>query len=111
MTTNRPAVSIQVYEERAMSKDSRQLGKFELTGIPPASRGIPPIEVTFAMDANSILHVSAVDKGTGTSEKITITADKGRLFPEDIERMVKEAEEFAEEDKKVVQGRINVNNG
>ena len=94
-----------------MTKDNHQLGKFELTGIPPALRGVPPIEVTFEMDANGNLHMSAADKGTGKSEKITITADKGRLSPEDIERMVKEAEEFAEEDKKAVQGRINVNNG
>jgi molecular chaperone DnaK (HSP70) len=93
-----------------MTKDNHQLGKFELTGIPPAPRGVPQIEVTFEIDANGILQVSAADKGTGKSEKITITADKGRLSAEDIERMVKEAEEFAEEDKKV-QGRINARNG
>merc|ERR1712057_94054 len=99
---NQNQVSIQVFEgERAMTKDNHLLGKFELTGIPPAPRGTPQIEVVFEVDANSILQVSAEDKGTGKSEKITITAEKGRLSEEDIERMVKEAEEFAEEDKKV----------
>merc|ERR1711968_47415 len=106
-----PAVLIQVFEgERAVTKDNHQLGKFELTSIPPAPRGVPQIEVSFEIDANGILQVSAVDKGTNKVEKITITADKGRLSPEDIERMVQEAEEFAEEDKKV-QGRITAKNG
>ncbi|PON92857.1 Heat shock protein 70 family [Trema orientale] len=95
-------VSIQVFEgERSLTKDCRNLGKFDLTGIPPAPRGTPQIEVTFEVDANGILNVKAEDKGTGKSEKITITNDKGRLSQEEIERMVKEAEEFAEEDKKV----------
>ncbi|KAF2298028.1 hypothetical protein GH714_007181 [Hevea brasiliensis] len=95
-------VSIQVFEgERSLTKDCRLLGKFDLTGIPPAPRGTPQIEVTFEVDANGILNVKAEDKGTGKSEKITITNDKGRLSQEEIERMVREAEEFAEEDRKV----------
>merc|ERR1712019_136651 len=96
---NQPAVTIQVYEgERAMTRDNHSLGKFDLTNIPPAPRGVPQIEVTFEIDANGILVVSAEDKGTGSKEKITITNDQNRLTPEDIERMINDAEKFADED-------------
>merc|ERR1719167_1373542 len=93
-----------------MTKDNHNLGKFDLTGIPPAPRGVPQIEVTFDIDANGILNVSAADETTGKQNKITITNDKGRLSKEEIERMVNDAEKFKAEDDKQKE-RISAKNG
>ena len=97
---NQEVVTIKVYEgERTLTKDNHLLGKFDLTGIPPAARGVPQIEVTFSVNADGMLEVTAKDKGRDVEEKITITNDNNRLTPEDIEKMLQEAEQWAEHDK------------
>jgi len=107
---NQSVVAIEVFEgERPMTKDNHKLGHFDMTGIPPAPRGQPQIEVTFEIDSNGILNVGAHDKGTGKKEAITITNDKGRLTEEQIQKMIEEAEQFADEDKKTKE-RIDAKN-
>lgn len=107
---NQPAVTIQVFEgERAKTSDNNKLGEFNLNGIPPAPRGVPQIEVTFDIDANGILNVSALEKTTGKKQHITISNDTGRLSKEDIERMVQDAEKFKEDDA-VVREKVELKN-
>jgi len=107
---NQDRVSIQIFEgERSMTKDNHALGKFDLAGIAPAPRGVPQIEVTFEVDANGILVVTAQDKGTGKKEQVTITAERGRLSEEDIQRMVQEAKEREKEDKEI-KDRVDARN-
>ncbi|KNC69519.1 hypothetical protein SARC_17968, partial [Sphaeroforma arctica JP610] len=107
---NQPVVTLKIYEgERSMTKDNHLLGQFDLTGIPPAPRGVPQVEVTFELDANGLLIVSAEEKGSGTKNQITVTNDQNRFTPEDIEKMIADAEKFAEADK-AIKERVDLKN-
>jgi heat shock 70kDa protein 1/2/6/8 len=108
---NQPGVDIKIYEgERKFTKDNNLLGSFHLDGIPPAPRGVPQIEVSFDVDANGIMNITAVEKSSGKSNNIAITNDKGRLTPEQIEEMIQKAEQFKEEDEKLKEN-IDAKNG